>query len=90
MTVPAGGIVRFAGAFRDYDGVIILDHGGGWTSVLVNAATQLRAGDRVRRDQPLGRALGPLLVELLHNGTHRSPALIAGSSRTLSNRGKDS
>lgn len=88
VRAPAGGTVRFSGPFRDYDGVVIIGHGGGWTSVLVNLASQLRPGTRVRPGQPLGRALGPLLVELLQNGTHRSPALIAGSSRTLSKGGE--
>ena len=84
VRAPASGVVRFSGPFRDYDGVVIIEHGGGWTSVLVNIASQRRQGTRVRQGEPLGRALGPLLVELLQNGTHRSPALIAGSSPTLS------
>jgi murein hydrolase activator len=33
--------------------------------------------------------MGPVVVELSHNGRRVSPALIAGSSATLSNRRKD-
>lgn len=88
VTAPAAGVVRFAGAFRDYDGVMIIDHGGGWTSVLINLSSQLRPGTRIRLRQPIGRAMGPLFVELSKNGTHRSPALIAGSSPTLSKGSK--
>ena len=88
VLVPASGTVRFSGPFRDYDGVIIIDHGGGWTSVLINVSSQLRPGNRVQRGAPLGRALGPLFVELSKNGTHLSPALIAGSSQTLSKGGE--
>ena len=84
VTAPANGVVRFAGPFRDYDGVLIIDHGGGWLSLIVNVASELHAGDRVRLGDPMGRALGPLGVELSHNGLRISPALIAGSSVSLS------
>jgi septal ring factor EnvC (AmiA/AmiB activator) len=84
VTAPGDGIVKFAGPFRDYDGVLIIDHGGGWLSLIVNVASELHAGDRVRLGDPLGRALGPLQVELSHNGRRISPALIAGSSQSLS------
>lgn len=85
VSAPAGGFVRFAGPFRDYDGVMIIDHGGGWSTLLVNIVTSLRPGDKVQLGDPIGRALGPLQVELSHNGQRVSPALIAGSSASLSN-----
>jgi septal ring factor EnvC (AmiA/AmiB activator) len=88
LQAPADGIIRFAGAFRDYDGVIIIDHGGGWSSLLINVAAPVQPGARIRRGAPLGRALGPLGVELSHHGQHWSPALIAGSSQALSKKGK--
>jgi septal ring factor EnvC (AmiA/AmiB activator) len=84
VAVPAAGIVKYAGPFRDYDGIVIIDHGGGWMSLLVNVGSTLRPGDRVALGEPLGRALGPLQVELSHNGRRISPALIAGSSQNLS------
>jgi septal ring factor EnvC (AmiA/AmiB activator) len=84
VAAPAAGTVKFAGPFRDYDGVIIIDHGGGWLSLLVNVASPLHAGDRVALGQDIGRALGPLQVELSQNGRRISPALIAGSSQTMS------
>jgi len=88
VIAPAGGVVRYSGPFRDYDGILILDHGGGWISLIVNLASPLKAGAKVSLGDPLGRALGPLRVELSHNGRRFSPALIAGSSQTLSNDGK--
>jgi septal ring factor EnvC (AmiA/AmiB activator) len=88
VTSPANGMVRFAGPFRDYDGVLIIDHGGGWLSLIVNTASELRAGDRVRLGDRVGRALGPLQVELSRNGRRISPALIAGSSQSLSKASK--
>ena len=85
VAAPADGIVRFNGPFRDYDGVMIIDHGGGWMTLLLNVASQLKAGDHVAIGTPIGRATGPLGVELSQNGQRFSPALIAGSSQTLSN-----
>jgi len=88
VSTPAAGIVRFSGPFRDFDGVMIIDHGRGWMSLLLNVSSALKAGDRVSVGQPLGRALGPLGVELSQNGRRMSPALIAGSSQSLSKGGK--
>jgi len=90
VTAPAAGVVRFSGPFRDFDGILIIDHGGGWMSLVVNIASPLRPGTRIELGQPIGRAQGPLQVELSQNGRRISPALIAGSSQTLSNRGKGS
>ena len=84
VSAPADGTVRFSGPFRDYDGVLIIDHGGGWMSLIVNVSSPLHPGDEVRMGDQIGRALGPLQVELSHNGRRISPALIAGSSQTLS------
>jgi septal ring factor EnvC (AmiA/AmiB activator) len=90
VTAPADGMVKFAGPFRDYDGVLIIDHGGGWMSLIVNVASTLHPGDRVTLGQDIGRALGPLQLELSRNGRRFSPALIAGSSQNLSNGTKGS
>jgi septal ring factor EnvC (AmiA/AmiB activator) len=84
VSAPADGVVRFSGPFRDYDGILILDHGGGWMTLVVNVSSELKVGDRIRLGDPLGRALGPVELELSHNGQRFSPALIAGSSQTLS------
>ena len=88
VTAPAAGTVRFAGPFRDFDGVLIIDHGRGWMTLLLNVSSSLKPGVRVDFGQPLGRALGPLGVELSQNGHRTSPALIAGSSQSLSKSAK--
>jgi septal ring factor EnvC (AmiA/AmiB activator) len=88
LAAPAGGTILFAGPFRDYDGLVIIDHGGGWKSVIVNAGTKLRRGMTVRIGDPLGVALGPIEIQLQHGGAPVSPALIAGSSGVLSNSPK--
>lgn len=88
LAAPADGTIAFAGPFRRHDGVVIIDHGGGWMTLITGVRTDLRKGDRVRLAGPLGRALGPVTVELSINGTAVSAALIAGSSQMVSNRGK--
>jgi septal ring factor EnvC (AmiA/AmiB activator) len=88
LIAPARGVVKFSGPFRDYDGVLIIDHGGGWVSLLVNVGSALKSGDKVRFGDPIGHALGPLQVELSQNGRRISPALIAGSSQGLSKASK--
>ena len=44
VAVPASGIVRFSGPYRSHDGIVIIDHGRGWLSLIVNVATPLKAG----------------------------------------------
>jgi len=88
VSAPAAGIIRFSGPFRSYDGVVIIDHGNGWMSLIVGVASPLKAGSRVSLGDPLGQALGPIEVALSQNGQRLSPALIAGSSPTLSNGAK--
>jgi hypothetical protein len=57
-------------------------------SLIVNVATQAQTGDRIRSGDPLGRALRAIEVELSRNGRHFSPAIIAGSSASLSKERK--
>lgn len=88
VVVPADGSIAFAGPFRRHDGVVIIDHGDGWMSLLIGVRTDLPKGARVQRGQPLGRSLGPISVELSTNGRPVSAALIAGSSQLVSNQAK--
>lgn len=72
VRAPAPGRVAFAGPFRSYGLVLILDHGGGWTSVLTNlAAIGVGNGQQVARGDAVGRAGGDaprLTVELRYQG----------------------
>ncbi len=88
VIVPADGTVMFAAPFRGQDGVVIIDHGKGWTSLLLGVSSVKPKGSRVHRGELLGRALGPLGVELRRHGEPVSPALIAASSVPLSNKGE--
>jgi septal ring factor EnvC (AmiA/AmiB activator) len=87
VIVPADGTILFAAPYRGQDGIVIIDHPDGWTSLILGVSSQKPKGSKVRRGEFLGRALGPLGVELRRNGMPVSPALIAASSVPLSNGG---
>lgn len=61
VVAPAAGLVAFAGPFRGYGTIVILDHGGGWTSLIAGLGeTNTRAGQRVAQDALVGyAAAGP-------------------------------
>ena len=88
VIAPADGEILFAAPYRNQDGVVIIRHPNGWTSLLLGVASEKSKGSKVIRGEFLGRALGPLGVELRRNGVPVSPALIAASSVPLSN-GRD-
>ncbi|HYE26780.1 MAG TPA: peptidoglycan DD-metalloendopeptidase family protein [Allosphingosinicella sp.] len=70
VTAPRAGRIVHAGRFRGYGEVVIIDHGGGWTTTLTNlAALAVRRGDRVGAGHRLGRtAGGEVDVELRRDG----------------------
>lgn len=70
---PAAGRVRYAGPFRGYGGVVILDHGNGWTSLVTGlGAIAVRVDDQVAQGGTIGRASGGddprVTVELRRQG----------------------
>ena len=59
VVAPAAGRVAFAGPFRGFGQIIIIDHGGGWTSLITSlAALDVRVGENILQGGPLGRAGG--------------------------------
>jgi len=55
VIAPAAGRVAFAGPFRGYGTIVILDHGGGWTSLIFGlGATPVSVGQRVAQGSPIG------------------------------------
>ncbi len=71
----APGEVRFAGRFRGYGNMMILDHGAGWFTVYAHLAeTRATAGARVGADEPIatvgdtGSLGGPLLYFEIRRG----------------------
>jgi septal ring factor EnvC (AmiA/AmiB activator) len=67
---PRAGRVAFAGRVRGYGEVVIIDHGGGWTTTVTDlAGLAVRRGDQVKARQPLGRTAGGKVdVELRKDG----------------------
>jgi septal ring factor EnvC (AmiA/AmiB activator) len=69
---PAGGKILYASGFRDYGGIVIIDHGNGWTSAITGLAqVGVRKGDAVVQGQLIGRVGGDsprLTVELRRRG----------------------
>lgn len=74
---PAGGRVAFAGPYKGYGNIVIIEHGGGWAS-LVTGLVRLdtRVGERLVAGSPLGQA-GPgrpvVTFELRRNGEPVNP-----------------
>ena len=57
VVAPAAGRVAFAGEFRGYGRIVIIDHGGGWTTLITNLASVAPGvGAKVDQGSPLGRA----------------------------------
>jgi septal ring factor EnvC (AmiA/AmiB activator) len=79
VVAPAKGRIAFAGPFRARAGVIVVDHGDGWASLLTNVRPAVRVGDRIAAGEALGRALGPVTAELFQAGRPEPAALFARS-----------
>lgn len=57
VVAPAAGRVVYAGRFRRYGNIVILDHGDGWTSLIAGLDRVLaRVGDAPVQGTPLGNA----------------------------------
>jgi septal ring factor EnvC (AmiA/AmiB activator) len=69
VVAPADGRITFAGLFRGYGAIAILDHGRGYTSLITGLASNIaRVGDPVQQGSPLGRAgANGITVELRRN-----------------------
>jgi len=78
VIAPAGGRIRFAQPFKGYGQIVIIDHGGSWTSLITGLDTvSVVVGDTVVQGSPIGRAAqsnARVMVELRRNG---QPADIA-------------
>ena len=72
VIAPHAGRIVFAGLFKGYGRIVIIDHGGGWTSLVTDMAMlNVRVGDSVIEGSPLGRtgAGAPVVtVELRRSG----------------------
>ncbi len=83
VVAPAGGVVRYAAPFRRYGAIIIIDHGGGWSSLVTGlAALKVTVGQSVAAGTPLGAAGGGeeahVTVELRRKGQPVDAAALIG------------
>ncbi|SLJ93575.1 murein hydrolase activator EnvC family protein [Novosphingobium mathurense] len=74
---PAPGRIAYAGPYRGYDRIVIIEHEGGWTSLVTGLARlDVDVGERVVAGSPLGMT-GPgqpqVLVELRRDGEPVNP-----------------
>jgi len=57
VVAPGAGRVAFAGPYRGYGGIVIVEHPGGWTSLVTGLARiDVRVGDTLVAGGPLGVA----------------------------------
>jgi murein hydrolase activator len=77
VVAPAAGRVAFAGPFQGYGQVVIIEHGGGWVSLITGLSDlDCRVGQQVLAGSPLGRlgAGSPTVtLELRRNGEPVNP-----------------
>ncbi|MHA6332433.1 murein hydrolase activator EnvC family protein [Qipengyuania sp. CAU 1752] len=77
VIAPAAGRVAFAGPYRGYGRIVIIEHGGGWTSLVTGLArVDVTVGEELVAGSPLGVA-GPgrpeVSLELRRSGTPVNP-----------------
>src|SRR3546814_158253 len=69
---PTRGRVAFAGEYRGYGRIVIIDHGNGWTTLLAHLdRLSVEVGSIVRQGDPIGTAgrdRPRVIVELRRNG----------------------
>ncbi|ATW03205.1 metalloendopeptidase [Sphingorhabdus sp. YGSMI21] len=82
IVAPAAGRVAYSGRYRGYGNILIIEHDGGWTSLITNMATSSAAvGDRVVQGAPVGRSGTDdpaVTVELRRNGRPIDIAALVG------------
>src|SRR3546814_4737550 len=72
VVAPTRGRVAFAGEYRGYGRIVIIDHGNGWTTLLAHLdRLSVEVGSIVRQGDPIGTAgrdRPRVIVELRRNG----------------------
>ena len=82
VVAPAAGTVSFAGRYRSYGQIVVIEHGNGWNSLITNlGSTQVKKGQVVKQGFVLGSATSDapeIGVELRKNGRVMDIATILG------------
>jgi len=82
LVAPAAGRVAFAGPYRGYGNIVIIEHPGGWTSLVTGLARlDASVGEQLLGGSPLGIA-GPgqpiVTIELRRDGVPVNPLEFVG------------
>jgi len=82
IVAPAGGKVTFAGRYRSYGQIVIIEHGNGWNTVITNLdAVQVAKDQKVAQGAVLGTTgeeSAEIGVELRKNGRVMDIAALLG------------
>jgi septal ring factor EnvC (AmiA/AmiB activator) len=82
IIAPAAGRVVYAGRYRGYGNILIIEHDAGWTSLITNMAlTSVKVGDQLVQGAPVGRSGNDdpeVTVELRRNGRPIDIAALIG------------
>lgn len=82
VVAPAAGRVVFAGNYRGYDQIVIIEHAGGWTSLVTGLVrSDVNVGERVLAGGPIGTAAPTqpaVTLELRRDGEPVNPLAIVG------------
>jgi septal ring factor EnvC (AmiA/AmiB activator) len=77
VVAPASGRIAFAGPYRGYGRIVIIEHDGGWTSLVTGLArADVPVGSRVIGGSPLGLAEAEdpaVTIELRRDGEPVNP-----------------
>ena len=82
VVAPAQGRIAFAGPYRGYGSIVIIEHGNGWTSLLTGLArVDAAVGEELIGGAPLGRASAGdprINLELRRAGAPVNPLRLIG------------
>jgi murein hydrolase activator len=82
IVAPAGGTVSYAGRYRSYGQIVIIEHGNGWSTLITNlAAVKVSKGQSVGQGAALGTSgdeTKEIGVELRKNGRVMDIAALLG------------
>lgn len=82
VTAPVSGVIRYAGPFRNYGNMVIIEHSGGLHSLMAGLSRMdAHVGEKISAGEPVGnlpstgnKGLPTLYYELRHNGKPVDPS----------------
>jgi len=82
IVAPAAGRVAYSGRYRGYGDILIIEHNGGWTSLITHmASSSVEVGDKVVQGAPVGQSGSgepTVTVELRRHGRPIDIAALIG------------